>query len=224
MTENAIEEELLQDDERPKKKRRIPTWLVAGCSIGCIGVILLTVVSAIALKDLMDPEKQWPKLQRALHYEEQPEELQMAVGIPIPGVMSSFTLTDRAGRFVANVMIFQQGLSANERDQLFSEDGTEVPFGMLQPVDAVADSALVQGREVSTLSFSKVKGAGAITGPTMRFDVTAEGGSFRMVELRFLQDCTEQQRLEMSAEFFANFDVWHGEEPGEEGGDEPAGE
>ena len=71
-----------------KKTRFLPTW-VWGCGGGCLLTVALAIGGIFYFNRLVlrgfDPEVQWPKLAKALPFEERPEGLELRFGWPFLG-------------------------------------------------------------------------------------------------------------------------------------------
>jgi len=208
MTEVEWSEE---SESAPKKKGGIPKWVWIGCGGGCLllilGTIAVTIAGAIWVKDAADPEKQWPKLQQVLPFEERPATLDLGMGMGIPFVMDQYVLSNHAEKYTATIMNFKAAASG-DFDQMFRADPDNAPFGLGAPVEPEVGELGIQGESVRTLRFKTLGGQGMVDqlGPGIRVDLSRPGRTL-MVELRRMgnQDPLTDESI---IAFFDNFDVW----------------
>jgi len=216
MSETEIDTETIETETDwtgegpPAKKRGIPRWLWMGCGCGCLVVVLGVGAIGFFVKDLVDPEVQWPKLSEVLYFEERPTDLTMTFGVPMPGARM-WTLIDDQDGYVATV-VSSGAASQAEKNQMFSAEGGAVPGGWGEPSDGKEETLELQGRDVRTLAYSKIKGTGGLPGqgPSLRVDLSGDDGGLRMVELKLTKKTTGAFPEEIIRDFFDHFDVWHG--------------
>ena len=197
------------DGGAPKKKRRIPKWLLFGCGCGCLFVVAAGGLIGYFIMQAADPDVQWPKLQKQLAFDERPSDLELQFGMPIPGAnFEMFTMVDEVDKYVATVQIFGS-LSSSDAEALFSENPGQVPGGFGEPTGAHLGEVEIQGRVVRALHYTGIKGTGAIdpVGSGVRIDISGDEPGIRMVDLRTLNQegpVTDEQ----IDDFFGHFDVW----------------
>lgn len=207
MTEVEWSEE---GEEAPRKKGGVPKWVWIGCGGGCLlallGGLALAIASVLWFQGATDPEKQWPRLQEILPFEERPTDLQLALGTPIPFVMDQFVLQDDEESYTATV-INLKGTAASGFDDMFGED-SDAPFGLGAPVEPELGELEIQGQTVRVLRFRTVKGQGLVEelGPGIRVDLSRTGRAL-MVEFR-RNKSKDPVTDEAVVQFFAHFDVW----------------
>ncbi len=196
--------------EQPKKKG-IPKWLLWGCGIGCLGTIVLVAVATVVgvgfVQDAMDPEKQWPKIEKVLPFDERPAHLELQAGIPLPGI-SQFIMHDTKLNAIATLRVLG-GAQAGSYDQFFSASGGGFA-GMGSAIDPEPGTLEIQGREVRTLRFSRISPQpGSSIGPGIRIDLSEEGNDYVMVELQSMghENVLTDEDIQS---FFEPFDVWRG--------------
>jgi len=190
----------------PAKKKGIPRWIWIGCGCGCLTTIVLLALGAWVLSRSLDPNVQWPKLGQVLPFEDRPTDLELQIGIPIPGI-DMFTLHDREDGYQATVTHFGAA-DEDELDEIFSEDPDALPGGIGKPTGAEAIEIELQGRMVRAVRFDGIRGIGAIDqlGPGIRIDASRKGAGFTMVELRqFGDDPISDEQI---ADFFDHFQLW----------------
>lgn len=208
MTEVEWSEE---GEEAPKKKGGVPKWVWIGCGGGCllavIGAIAIGVAGFLFVKDAANPEKQWPRLQQVLPFQERPTDLQLGVGMSIPFVMEQFVLQNDKDKYTATVMNFKAGASG-DFDQMFRADPDNAPFGLGAPVEPQVGEITVQGKSVRYLRFKTLGGQGMVDqlGPGMRVDLSRPGRTL-LVEFRRVGSTDPITDEEVTA-FFAHFQVW----------------
>jgi len=208
MTEVEWSEE---GEAAPKKKGGIPKWVWLGCGGGCLVLVIGAIAMGIGIfmvaKDAADPEKQWPKLQEVLYFEERPADLEMGLGIGIPFLMDQYVLSNDDEQYTATIMNFKSAASG-DFDQMFSADPDNTPFNLGAPVEPEVGELGIQGESVRTLRFKTLGGQGAVgvLGPGIRIDLSRTGRTM-MVELRRMNE-DEPLSDESVIAFFAHFDVW----------------
>jgi hypothetical protein len=109
------------EEEGSLKKKRgclLPTWLWA-CGGGCL-LMMITVIGCLIwgvgqVQKVMDPEVQWPRLQKILPFDERPEYTQMITGVQMFG-MENYTLMDFERGLQIAVYYFDDGESTDAAD------------------------------------------------------------------------------------------------------------
>ena len=200
-----------EGEEAPKKKRGLPKWLWIGCGGGCLVAIVLVVLAIVfivpAVRDMANPEKQWPNLEKVMPFDERPEDLRLLMGMPIPFVMDQFVLIGPDESFTATVMSFKSASPA-ELDQMFSDSGQGAPFGVGAPEDPELGAIEIQGEGVRCLRYSGIGGVpDGKQGPGVRLDISIDGGRVAVVDMR-RQGSEDPLSDEEIRAFFAHFDLW----------------
>jgi len=195
-----------EEQAAPAKKKRFPSWVWWGCGGGCALVVLVFAAVAILggrmVKRGMDPEVQWPRLEKVLAFEERPEGLELEFGMDLGA--EQFHLRDT--RHGLAVTIFEFPLSAKAGYEQFL-DPENSPIGLGKTIDPEAGTIAIQGREVPCLRFAGVRGLEANDrGSGIRVDLTGDRSKPRLLELRSGRD----ERIEDAVveEFLAPFQVW----------------
>lgn len=191
----------------PARKRRIPSWIWWGCGGGCL--LALLVAAGLGLmgyrifREGTDPEKQWPRLQQVLYFEQRPEGLELRFGFNLG--MDQFHLTDGASLEAA---VAEYPSSATEEYRRLMDPDLDMPFGLGKPVDPESGTIVVQGKEVPFLRFSRVEPEpeDAGRGAGIRVDLTGDRARPRTLELR-RRKAARIEDAEVEA-FLAPFDVW----------------
>lgn len=190
------------------KKKRVPSWVWWGCGSGCLLATIaiggMAFFGARLVRESMDPEKQWPRLQRVMAFEERPPGLEIELGLSLGA--DQFHLVDSEQGLRATLIEFPPSSHSEYEQFLDPEIGT--PFGLGQPVEPESGTLLVQGREVRCLRFARIKpeGEGNNQGAGIRIDLTGERLKPRTLELR----SSRAERIDdaLVAEFLTPFDVW----------------
>lgn len=197
-----------EEGQAQPRKKGVPSWVWWGCGGGCLLATLAIAAAAFfgvrLVREGLDPEKQWPRLQRVLAFDERPAGLEIELGLSL-GV-DMFHVVDSTRGLRATLVEFPSA-SSTEFDQ-FLEADVGAPFGLGQPVDPEPGTLLVQGREVRCLRFVRVKpeDADSNQGAGIRIDLTGERAKPRTLELRRGGALRIDDAL--VAEFLAPFDVW----------------
>lgn len=161
------------EEPSPKKKRGclLPTWLWA-CGGGCL---LLTLLIGAGLfwgvgqvKNLVDPEVQWPRLQKVLPFDERPEGMQMITGMQMFG-MENYTLMDLERGLQISVYYF---------DDSDSSDADDSRWTFFDPEQETASASMI-GRANEELGMLRI---GSRDRKVMRF--TQESFSFGSEEMK----------------------------------------
>ncbi len=152
------EEEWTEETVVPPKKKGFPSWLMF-CGGGCLIAVILGVIATFLIvdqvKEAMNPDAQWARLEEAIELDARPPELQLMFGWSIG--MDIWMLRDSRGYIVA---IYDFGESeAAGRDELFSDEfeGGGLP-GLNEIEDAQLDMITVQGREIPVQRFHNTGG------------------------------------------------------------------
>jgi len=202
MAENDWNEEI---EPRPRKAG-LPRWALWGCGGGCLLLVLVLAGVSLAgwlwVREARDPEKQWPALAEVLAFDERPTNLTLEFGFDI-GVRQ-FHLVDAEQHIYATLTEFP---SASAAQTQMDPDG---PTRFQRPVDPVAGTLEVQGREVPCLRFERVElePEAAKLGPGIRLDLGGTGKP-RILDLRRQVGSDPIEPQEVTT-FLAPFDVWRG--------------
>ncbi|NOT30855.1 MAG: hypothetical protein HOP15_10455 [Planctomycetes bacterium] len=170
---------------RPKKKR-IPTWAWWTCGGGCLLVTLVSAsvaVFAVRLyREGRDPERQWPRLGEVLAFEERPAGIELKFGASVGA--SQFHLFDREKNLRATLVEYPSTAAADYK-RIMDPDFS-LPMGFGAPVDPERGTLVIQGREVPSLRFTRIKPEpeGQGFGPGVRLDLTGKRAKPRTLELR----------------------------------------
>lgn len=189
------------------RKRRIPSWVWWGCGGGCLLALLAALGLGVAgyrlYREGTDPEKQWPRLQRVLYFEERPEDLRIRFGFSLG--MDQFHLSDAEG--VEALLVEYPRDAAGEYRRVMDPD-LDLLLDIGNPVDPERGTIAVQGREVPCLRFSRIQPEpeGQSRGPGIRLDLTGDRPRPRTLELRH-PGAARIEDAEVEA-FLAPFDVW----------------
>jgi len=162
-----------EEETAPKKKRGclLPTWLWA-CSGGCL-LMMITVGGCIfwgvgQVKKVLDPDVQWPRLQKVLPFDERPEHMQMVSGVQMFG-MENYTLMDFGRGLQISVYYFDDGESSDAADSRWT---------FFDPETETQSSSMI-GRDNEELGVIRI---GSRDRTVMRF--TQESFSFGNEELK----------------------------------------
>ncbi|MCH2105361.1 MAG: hypothetical protein MK291_01815 [Planctomycetes bacterium] len=177
-----------EEEAAPKKKSGclLPTWLWA-CGGGCLLMMILLGAGLFwgvgQVKNLIDPEVQWPRMQKVLPFDERPEHVQMLAGMQMFG-MENYTLMD-----------FERGLqiSVYYFDDNESSDADDSRWTFFDPEKETTSSSMInrdnervgvirlgsRDRKVmrftqETLSFGSEEMKEQASGPCLAVDVTPE--------------------------------------------------
>lgn len=185
-----IELEWGGEEDLPKKKRGcfLPVWLW-GCGGGCLLAIVLSIGGGIycvgKAKAFIDPEVQWPRLQKVLPFEERPDHMQMVYGVQIFG-MENYVLMDFERGFTATIYYFDDGDSedAEEARQAFFDPEIQIGFmGMGEREDEELSTIRIGSRDRTVMrffqsnagmAFGNEEFAAASSGPSASVDITSE--------------------------------------------------
>jgi hypothetical protein len=139
------------DEEPPPKKKSVPTW-VWFCGGGCLLALVLLAAGGFMLfgfiKNTMDPEQAWPKLNAILPFDERPPELKMLAGLDMSLVgQQQFTLVDARG-FMAQFMLVKGKQGNKMREDMFASETPKLTgnMGTIEFEDVQRGTIDVQGR------------------------------------------------------------------------------
>lgn len=168
------------DQETVQKKKAIPTWAWF-CGGGCLLLVLVLVIGGVftarAFKGMMDPEEQWPKLEKILPFEERPQNLDMVFGMNILGQTQQYTLLDSRG-FTAVIQSVSGPQGANMRKQMFDAEEPKLVgnMGMLDFENAQKTTIDVQGRDLRVVRLEMALGEMMQLIPGVEEDMEESGG------------------------------------------------
>lgn len=196
----------LDEEPAPPKKKGIGKWLALGCGCGCLLLVVAIVSVGVLGMRAVDPERQWPKIEALLAFDERPD-LDLQMGVPLAFVgMEQFVLVDRGERLQILIQSFGADAPPETLDPLFSEGGGPSLMGLGQPVDPELTEIEVQGRLVRALRFESMGGFGEVMGPGVRLDLSREGRCLS-VQLCYLGSRDTPTDEELAAAL-AEFDIW----------------
>lgn len=175
----------------PPKKKGLPGWLMF-CGGGCLIAIILGAIGAYfvvqEVKEAMNPEAQWARLEQSIEYDARPPELNMMFGWGM-GV-DAWVIEDERG-YIAILYDFGEA-DAQGREEIFSEDfkGGGVP-GLSKIEDPEVGELLTQGRTLPIVRFQNKGGVNfgggedvAGQGAACFLDLTPDGDpGFKMLFL-----------------------------------------
>jgi hypothetical protein len=177
-----------EDSQSPAPKKGLPTWawFVGG---GCLLMILIAVIIGwfgyAMVKEARDPEQQWPRVAKALPFDERPKELTPKYGNHL-GVDTYF-FTDSRG-YMAMLFHLPATKASEMRKQFMDPNLAQGPLGMNGRRDIKSGNLRVQGRDIPFLRFFQDKlthkestsedgSAPEVgTGASMMLDLTPEDG------------------------------------------------
>lgn len=177
-----------EEDVLPRKKRGcfLPTWLWA-CSGGCL-LAMITVGGCLIwgigqVQKVMDPEVQWPRLQKVLPFDERPDHLQMVMGMQIGG-MENYTMFDLEHGLQVSIYYFDDDESSDAKDSLgtFFDPETETASSSiigrgnekLGVIRIGSRDRTVMRFTQENFSFGNEEIAKQNSGPTLAIDITSE--------------------------------------------------
>ena len=176
------------EEPTAKKKRGclLPTWLWA-CGGGCLLAIILSIggggYCVGQVQKVIDPEVQWPRLQKVLPFDERPEHVQMVTGMQMFGV-ENYTLMDFQRGLQISVYYFDDDESSDAADSrwTFFDPETETTSSAMIKRDNESLGVIRLGsrdRKVmrftqETISFGSEEMKEQGSGPCLAVDVTPE--------------------------------------------------
>ena len=163
---NRIEAEPLGDTElewgneegAPVKKRGcfLPIWLW-GCGGGCLLAIILSIGGGIycvgKVKNAIDPEAQWAKLDRILPFEERPGGLELMFGWSLG--LEYYILMDVNTGYMVSVYYFDSGDAAEGREAFFNPEVEAGVMGVGERTDEELSTVLIGSRERQVMRFNQ---------------------------------------------------------------------
>ncbi|MCB9916210.1 MAG: hypothetical protein H6828_13865 [Planctomycetes bacterium] len=170
-------EEWADEPEVPKKKGGLPGWLWF-CGGGCLIAVILAVLGAAffwgRVKEGLDPDVQWAKMDQYLEYDARPDDWSIVFGMNfMPGTEDMFTFMGPSGTMV-NLMILKAS-QAKGREEIFSQDFSGGGFAGINKVsDLQVGEVVVQGRTLPVVRFTQ-KPLGQPTQAQAMVDITPEG-------------------------------------------------
>lgn len=209
------EADWLEEEAPPRRKSKLPKWLMLGCGCGCLVVFVAAAALALVWFRAVDPERQWPRVEELLAFDERPD-LEVEMGMPFAiAEYEQIVLLDPEEHLQATLQSFGADAPASTLDPLFLEDQGAVLFGLAQPVDTELGEIEIQGRTVRALRFGALGGLGELVGPGIRIDLS-HGGRCLSVQLTRIAPPEGGERAdrlddEVVRAFFEPFDVWRSE-------------
>lgn len=204
------EEEWVEAPAPPPEKRGVPGWLWF-CGGGCLIAVVLAIVGGFFLwdvvKDAIDPDKQWPKFEEFVQFDERPTEWNI-IGIPnpFPGV-EAFTLADSEENSMT-LLVFPDG-QREEADNLFSGELEGSGVSGVSKIENVEEGeVVVQGRTLPIVTFTQSHFMDAMDGLQGAFvDLTPEGGTRPLLLQIMRQDRENRVSEELLTEWLAPFHI-----------------
>lgn len=174
-----------EESAGPPRKKGIPGWLWfcgGGCLLALIAAIVLGVFAFRTVKQGLDPEVQWPKLQKTLPFDERPENLTLQWGSQLG--FGIYTLFDQQDGYVAVLYDFPSA-EQGDRGKIFSEEFKGGFMGIGEMKGRTVSTVEVQGRTLDVVRFYQEGGSsgGGPGQPDVRaghsafLDLTQEGAT-----------------------------------------------
>jgi len=177
-----------EEETMPRKKRGclLPTWLWA-CGGGCL-LMMITVGGCLfwgigQVKKVMDPEVQWPRLQKVLPFDERPDHLQMVMGVQIGG-MENYTMMDLERGLQVGLYYFDDNESSDAKDSLwtfFDPEAETASSSMIGRGNEKLGVIRIGSRDRTVMrftqenfSFGNEEIAKQTSGPSISVDITSE--------------------------------------------------
>lgn len=205
--------------EAPVKKSGLPKWML-WCGGGCLLALVLGGIAAFALfkfgkafvEEARDSEKQWPKLQQLLPFDERPAGYELGWGSSF--LMETYVLKDQKG-LVGVVMRFNESDSESVDAQLMNPEFSGSFMGMGGRKDLKKGAIEMQGASFDVLRFHQTDAGGGPAGgdgsqaPAFSAYVRlTEAGDTRPVVVQLIAiGATEPIPDEQIREYFAPFHV-----------------
>ncbi len=144
-------------NDGPVKKSGLPKWLF-WCGGGCllavvVGGLILWFGAQYAqefINEARDPEKQWPKLQQVLPFDERPANYELGWGSSV--LMETYVVNSGQG-LVGVVMRLSESDKESVDSQLMNPDFSGSFMGMGGRRDLARTTVEVQGRMLDILRF-----------------------------------------------------------------------
>ena len=108
VVEPETEADWLDEEEAPPKKRGFKKWLLLGCGCGCLVMVLAGVTVGVLFMRAADPERQWPRIEALLPFDERPDLQLDLLATDRPGAGAA----DRAAPARAGARYRQSGTGA----------------------------------------------------------------------------------------------------------------
>lgn len=205
-------------NEAPVKKSGLPKWLLwcgGGCLlalvVGGIGAFVLFKLGKEFVEEARDSEKQWPKLQQLLPFDERPAGYELGWGSSF--LMETYVLKDGKG-LVGVVMRFKESDAESVDAQLMNPEFGGSFMGMGGRKDTQAGTIEMQGTTFDVLRFRQAEaqaapGEGAVSAPAHSAYVrlTAAGDTRPVVVQLIAMGAMQPIGDEQIRDYFAPFHV-----------------
>lgn len=202
----------------PQSRSRgaIPRWLLF-TGLGCGVLILLAAVGSYlayryvkteVIEPGMNPELNWPKLQKLLPFEQRPSNLELDFGLDTFG-MEMYTLRHSSGLQVI-VMHLPEADGQKTKDAITDPSSYQGFMGMGKRKDTEGFQLTIQGVERKGLRFTQEgvnTGEGMISAASVILDFTPEG-SLRPVLVQLTRTSTSSDAIS-EAEIQQFFEPFH---------------
>ena len=147
-----------KEEDAPVKKRGclLPTWLW-GCGGGCLLMIILGIGGVIAwgakIKNAMDPDAQWAKLDKILPFDERPGGLELMFGWSLG--LEYYILMDVNSGYMVSVYYFDSGDAEEGREAFFNPEVKAGVMGLGERKDEELSTVLIGSRERKVMRFNQ---------------------------------------------------------------------
>jgi hypothetical protein len=147
-----------KEEDTPVKKRGcfLPTWLW-GCGGGCLLMIILGIGGVVAcgakIKNAMDPDAQWAKLDKILPFDERPGGLELMFGWSLG--LEYYILMDVNSGYMVSVYYFDSGDAEEGREAFFNPEVKAGVMGVGERKDEELSTVLIGSRERKVMRFNQ---------------------------------------------------------------------
>ena len=147
-----------KEEDAPVKKRGclLPTWLW-GCGGGCLLAIILSIGGGIycvgKVKNAMDPDAQWAKLDKILPFDERPGGLELMFGWSLG--LEYYILMDVNSGYMVSVYYFDSSDAEEGREAFFNPEVKAGVMGVGERKDEELSTVLIGSRERKVMRFNQ---------------------------------------------------------------------
>ena len=147
-----------KEEDAPVKKRGclLPTWLW-GCGGGCLLMIILSIGGGIycvgKVKNAMDPDAQWAKLDKILPFDERPSGLELMFGWSLG--LEYYILMDVNSGYMVSVYYFDSSDAEEGREAFFNPEVKAGVMGVGERKDEELSTVLIGSRERKVMRFNQ---------------------------------------------------------------------
>ena len=147
-----------KEEDAPVKKRGclLPTWLW-GCGGGCLLMIILSIGGGIycvgKVKNAMDPDAQWAKLDKILPFDERPGGLELMFGWSLG--LEYYILMDVNSGYMVSVYYFDSSDAEEGREAFFNPEVKAGVMGVGERKDEELSTVLIGSRERKVMRFNQ---------------------------------------------------------------------